>query len=475
MNLYELFSSAGISADLPRCEVSGVTESIDNVTRGSVFVAVKGESHDGNEFTARALEKGAVCVVCENASDDPHFVTVTDARLSLSMLCDAFYGHPHRKMKMIGVTGTNGKTTVCEYIAHILTLAGKRCAVLGTLGARSCGHSSYTGYTTPSPEILYRALNGFVEDGCEYCIMEVSSQALSQKRVDPISFRLGIFINIGTDHLDYHKSFENYLGAKLRLAGLSEMILINADDLNFSTAVEAVGEGKYLFTAKDRYADFYAKDIRYNKNGSSYIFFDKKNIVPLEVNGAGELFVCNSLCAFAAAQLLLDDCSIFPDAAKSLPSVRGRMQKISCGNKDVIIDFAHTPQALEAVLGDLRRSVQGRIITVFGCGGERDRGKRPLMGAAATAMSDAVIITDDNPRGEASSEIIGDILSGIARKRNVSVEPDRQKAIEKAIKKAKAGDTVLIAGKGHEEYQLTGSCKQYFSDELTVKRIFGLV
>lgn len=475
MNLYELLSEAGLSADLPDCEVCGVTENIDNVVKGSVFVAVAGGHCDGNEYISSALEKGAVCAVSENPSDNRQILTVSDARLALSMLCDAFYGHPHKKLKMVGVTGTNGKTTVCEYISFILSSRGKRCGVIGTLGAKSESRTTQTGYTTPSAEILYRELDGFVKDGCEYCIMEVSSQALSQKRVEPIRFSLSVFTNIGTDHLDYHKTFEDYLSAKARLIHLSDRALINADDINFCSIAENFSGEKYTYSAKDRYADFSAKDVKFSAASAGYIYFNNKDIVPVKLDSTGELAVYNSLCAFSACEILGVDCISFGILAEALPAIKGRMQKISAGGIDAIIDFAHTPQALESVLCALRQKDSGKIIVVFGCGGDRDKGKRPVMGEIAARLSDAVILTDDNPRGESSSEIINDILSGIRGKRKVIVEPDRRKAIEKAIKKAKIGDTVLVAGKGHEEYQIIGSEKQYFSDELTVRQLFGLV
>ncbi len=475
MNLYELLAGAGLCADVPDCCVSGVTEKIDKVKEGSVFVAVKGESRDGNQFAERALEKGAVCIVSEEAFSEKYFVRTDDARRTLSYLCSSFYRNPQRRLKMVGVTGTNGKTTVCEYISHLLSFEGKKCAVIGTLGAKSDGVNSFTGYTTPSAEILYEALDGFVRDGCEYCIMEVSSQALAQKRVEPIRFSLAAFTNIGTDHLDYHGSFDAYLDAKCRLAELSDKILVNTDDVNFLQLIENFSGEKYTFSAKNRTADFSAKDIRYSADSASYIFFDKKSIVPVSLFSIGEISVYNSLCALASAELLGADNEKFSASAESLPAVRGRMQKISSEGIDVYVDFAHTPQALELVLRALRQNKDGRLITVFGCGGNRDKGKRPAMGRIASELSDTVILTDDNPRNEDSSEIISDILSGIGSKRKVVSEPDRRKAIEKAIKKAKNGDTVLIAGKGHELYQIIGSEKQYFSDELTVKQIFGLV
>ncbi len=474
MNLGILLDEIGVCLPLYDREVTGVTENIANVCEGSVFVAVKGRSCDGNSFVDEAIEKGAVCIVSETAYDFAGSVKTDDARLALSKLCSAFYSHPERQMKMIGITGTNGKTTVCEYLTHILAYSGRKCASIGTLGSKSDEHFFETGYTTPSPEILYKELAAFHSSGCEYCVMEVSSQALQQKRADPISFHLSVFTNIGTDHLDWHGSFENYLSAKARLFTLSQSALVNADDANSETVASGCNGKVYTYSAKDRFADFSAKDVRYAEDRISYIFFDKKHIIPVKMNGTGEFDVYNTLAAVSAAGLLGIPVDVISEAIECLPSLKGRMQKINADGITVYIDFAHTPQALRAVLESLRKVCKNKLICVFGCGGNRDKNKRAAMGKTAAALSDTVIITNDNPRNEAPENITRDILSGISNKRNTVVEPDRENAIAYALKKAKYGDTVLIAGKGHEEYQCIGSEKKYFSDEMTVKKILGL-
>ncbi len=475
MNLYTLMKEAGISCDLADCEITGVTEHIENVTNGSIFVAVRGKSFNGNSFISQAFQKGAVCVISDESNDNPLVIKTDDARASLAMLCSAFYFHPERKLKMVGITGTNGKTTVCEYISYILGAAGKKCGVIGTLGVRNGEYFAETGYTTPSPETLYKELDGFVKSDCEYCVMEVSSQALEQKRVAPVTFQLSVFTNIGTDHLDRHGNFENYLSAKASLFSQTEKALLNADDINADIMAEKCKGTVYTFSAKDRFADFSAKDIRYGKNGFSYIFFDKKNIIPVLSDGTGEFSVYNTLAAFSAAEILGVTPSVFPEIAKNLPRVKGRMEKIEKDGVTVYIDFAHTPEALQAVLSALRADSVNRLICVFGCGGNRDKSKRPLMGEIVSRYCDTVIITSDNPRGENPREIADDIIRGIKSKKNVITENDRRCAIEIALSKAKNGDTVLVAGKGHEEYQLIGDKKYSFSDEMTVKNILGLV
>ena len=474
MNLYSLMNELRLSCSLPDCEISGITENIESVTRGSIFVAVKGKSFDGNSCIERALKQGAVCVVSEEENDNPLVIKAQDARLALAELCSAFYSRPERKLIMIGITGTNGKTTVCEYLSHILKATGKKCGVIGTLGVKNGDYFSETGYTTPAPEILYKELDAFVRSGCEYCVMEVSSQALEQKRTAPIEFALSVFTNIGTDHLDRHGSFEGYLSAKASLFAQSDVSLINTDDINSGMIAEKSRGQVFTYSAKDRYADFAAKDIRYTAGGISYIFFDKRNIIPLSVCLTGEFSVYNTLAAFAAAEILGVPPSLFAEIAGALPEIKGRLQRISKDGTDVFIDFAHTPEALQNVLAALRRNTENKLFCVFGCGGNRDKSKRPLMGEIAARYSDFVILTDDNPRNESPLEITADILKGIKSKRNVIIENDREKAIEIALSKAKNGDTVLVAGKGHEEYQIIGDKKYTFSDEATVKSILGL-
>lgn len=475
MNLYTLTEDLRLPCNLPDCEITGVTENIDNVKKGSIFVAVRGESFDGNDFIERAFLQGAVCVLSEEESVNPFVIKTKDARLALAELCSAFYSHPERKLKITGITGTNGKTTVCEYLTYILACSGKKCGAIGTLGVKNGEYFSDTGYTTPSPEILYKELDSFVKSGCEYCVMEVSSQALQQKRTAPINFLLAIFTNIGTDHLDRHGSFENYLSAKALLFSQSEAALINVDDVNSLRISESCRGQIYTFSAKDRYSDFSAKDIRYPQNGISYIFFDKRNIIPVSSPVQGNFSVYNTLAAFSAAEILGVSPGIFPEIAKTLPVIKGRMQKITGNGINVFIDFAHTPEALQSVLSALREGKGNRLFCVFGCGGDRDKSKRPVMGEIAARYSDVVIITSDNPRNESPDDISEDILKGIKNKRNVIVENDRKRAIETALSKAVEGDTVLVAGKGHEEYQLIGDKKYTFSDEMTVKDILGLI
>lgn len=474
LNLDSLLEELGNRKFGENIEVTSVTEKAENVKAGSLFVAVRGNDYDGNDFIGEAFEKGACAVISDSEEERGNVIKVSDARLALSFLCSAFYSHPQDEMKIIGITGTDGKTTTAEYLRYILEYAGKKCAVIGTLGVGGDGNYRDTGYTTPCAEELFYELRRLCDEGYEYCILEVSSQALAQKRVAPIAFELGIVTNIGSDHLDYHGSVEKYAAEKAKLFRQSKKALINIDDA-YSFMFEAASEGKaYLYSAKDRFADYMAKNIRFTDSGISYIILNSSNVARVKADTVAEFSVYNTLAAIAAADILGVPPSVSCKAAECLPAVKGRLEKIGGNGFDVYIDFAHTPEALGAVLRSLKRICSGRLCCVFGCGGDRDKCKRGEMGAVAENYADTLILTSDNPRGENAEDIISDILNGINNKNIVFIQPDREKAITLAMNKASVGDIVLIAGKGHEQYQIIGKEKKFFSDEFTVKRILGV-
>lgn len=475
MNLDFLLGEVGIKSNFGDVEITSVTERIEKVKEGSLFVAVQGNNFDGNAFITEALSKGAAAVITEKDIKADNVIKVNCARTMLSFLCSALYSYPQYKMKMIGITGTNGKTTTAQYLKHILLSAGKKCAVIGTLGIDSDEMSVSTGYTTPSPEVLFRELNDLVGRGYEYCILEVSSQALAQARVDPIEFELAVFTNIGRDHTDYHGSIEKYVAAKAKLFTLSKNSLINTDDA-YAEIFENHSSGKVLlYSAKDKAADYMAKNIRFSENGFSYIALKNDAVERFNTNGLGEFTVYNTLAAIAAADVLEIEFEKAVSSLSLLPEVKGRLQKIDCIEKNVYIDFAHTPEALEAVLKTMRSHTKAKLICVFGCGGNRDRSKRSIMGRIAENYCDEIVLTSDNSRDESPDAIMTDISNGIKNKKNIIKEKDRKKAIELALRIAGNEDVVLVAGKGHEEYQLTNGTKEYFSDVLTVKTLLGLI
>ncbi len=474
MNLGTLLMRLGTECENPFVEITSVTENVKNVKKGSLFVAVKGQNSDGNDYIAEAFSSGAAAVVTDKHPAEGNIIKVSDARRAYAFLYSAFYGDPQDNLRIIGITGTNGKTTTAEYIKHIIEYSGEKCAVIGTLGSRCGEHSRETGFTTPEASILFEELSFYAKAGVKCVILEVSSQALAQYRVDPIVFDIGVFTNIGRDHLDYHGTYENYIRSKLRLARLCKKALVNADSL-FGKVTDCFNSDNcFTYSVKDDYADITAKNVRYSDECISYLLLSGTTLKRIKVKGIGDITLYNSLAAASAALAYGINADTVAEAVGTLPDVKGRMKKISFSGKDIYIDFAHTPDALFSVLSALKKVCKNNLICVFGCGGDRDKGKRSEMGNVASSLCDLVVITSDNPRNEDPEKIADDILKGINNKNNIYAELDRYRAIEYALGKAQAGDIVLIAGKGHEEYQLTAGEKKYFSDEIAVKKILGV-
>ncbi len=473
MKLSFLLGKIGIVPQNECENVSLVTELPEKITQNCIFVCISGLNADGHDFALRALEKGAAAVIGENRMSYPGYYPTENSRAALSILCSAFYGDPGKKIRLIGITGTNGKTTTAEYVRFILENSGHKCGLIGTLGCVINGQRRKTGYTTPGGDALYGALAEMETAGCEFCAAEISSQSLAQHRPDALRFENGVFTNLGTDHLDYHKDVEAYARAKCRLAALSDSVLVNYDDAYAEKFASAhTGGGIKYYSARNGLADYMANNIKYENNKLSYVLFCSAGVARVSINGIGEFSVYNSL---AAAAVCINAGVPFSEVARLLnylPQIPGRAQTFTDGRGvRVCVDFAHTPDALSSILLALHDSTEGDIITVFGCGGNRDATKRPLMGKIAANMSKTVIITSDNPRNEDPVKIADDIKNGIKRKADVFTEPDREKAIRLALNKAQPGDTVLIAGKGHEDVQISGTETRPFSDIECVKNI----
>ncbi len=470
----ELDIDAGSVAD---ADITSVTEEFDSVAPGSIFVCVNGKNYNGHMKAYEAASSGAALVVGEENIDAPRYVRVADARKAVCALSRAFFGKPDKRLKLIGITGTNGKTTTAEYVRHIMTFAGKKCGIIGTLGW-DCGDGRVPSErTTPDSFTFFSELKKTADRGCGYCVTEVSSQALSQCRVDCAEFDLAVLTNIGHDHLDYHKTVRDYVAAKKKLFSTAKAGLVNADDA-YRDEFAAAADGKTckLYSAGANLSDYSARSIRSDgKGGSSFILFDGFLPERVSISAPGRIGVYNSLCAASVCMMSGVDAKTAAAALCRLPAVRGRSEMImSSDGVRVCIDFAHTPEAMSAVLSAIRESTDGKIITVFGCGGDRDATKRPVMGGVASSASDIVILTSDNPRSENPEKIIADIASGVKIKASLFKEPDRHRAIELALEKASAGDTVLVAGKGHEMTQTLKNASVRFSDAETVKDILHI-
>lgn len=466
MKLSALLKGVGEVSPLQDVEIENVTDKLSEVKNNTLFVCIDGDSFDGNEFVHDAVLKGATAVVSEKQTNADISIKVSSARKALSVIASNFYGNPAKKLKIIGITGTNGKTTTAFLVRHILEYSGKKCGLTGTVEKFTGEKSVSSTLTTPEPAELQRFLCEMAENGCEYCVSEVSSQALTQSRVEGIKFCASAITNITPEHLNYHFNMENYISAKLLLFENSDLSVINIDDKNVRANKHRINCRQITVSLKDRNADYFAQNIVSTAQGVEFeLLKDKiyKAFLPLP----GIYNVYNALCAVGICVNLGIDTQKCIDALKTFNGVEGRCEKVPT-NRDftVIIDYAHTPDGFQNVLASAREFTEKRIITVFGCGGDRDKSKRAVMGKIAGELSDIVIVTDDNPRTESPVRIICDILDGISgAKCHYAVVSDRKEAIGLALKIAEKGDTVLLLGKGHEKYQITANGKIPFDEK----------
>lgn len=466
MELSALLEKAGISGGNRDVEISFITDDSRKCRPGSLFVC----QDSGGEFVKEAVENGAVCIVSQNNIENA--VRVPDSRKAYSTLCRAFFGFPDERLRLVGVTGTNGKTTTASMLAFILELSGRKTGLISTVRNRIDGDETAE-MTTPDCFEISRMLSSLVKSGGEFCVIEASSQGLIQQRLYGFKFETAIFTNLSEDHLDYHKTFENYKNAKKELFLHCKNAVLNFDDAAFSEFSAACGGKVLSYSTVSNDADFTAKDIREKENELSYVLVSDSLIQRVRLNMLGDFNVQNSLAAILAAFSLEIGVEQSAAALKNYFPEKGRMEILDTDTPyRVIIDYAHTPDSLRRALLSLRRFCRGRLIVLFGCGGDREREKRPLMGKIASENADIVFVTDDNPRSENSSDIIDEILSGVSKgKASVFVCENRREAIALALKKAKKGDTLLLAGKGHEVFQQVGDKKQSF-DEREIVRFF---
>ncbi len=432
--------------------------------KGSLFVALRGEHVDGHEFIDEAIAAGACAVVIERDRPVPDGVTrivVPDSARALSLLSNSFYERPSQRMTAVGITGTNGKTTTAHLIAAILNEGGVATGVLGTLGA-SFSHSHWNLHnTTPLAHELHCVLAGMERAGAQAVAIEVSSHALALQRVEDVQFHIAVLTNVTRDHLDFHGTFERYVRAKRRLFELAPTVVLNADDaLGLQWAREFAAGKSVLTYGLHSSADVRISDLDLSTWRSRFII-DAQRFV---LNLPGGFNAENAAAAVAVARALGISDAVSAQALQRDPGVPGRMQKTQRGGVRVIVDYAHTPDALANALRTLRQTAAGKLLVVFGCGGDRDAGKRPHMGRIAAEHADRVFVTSDNPRTEDPQKIINEILAGLPAPASAIVSINRREAIAAAIDAAQAGDTVLIAGKGHEKYQILGARSEDFDD-----------
>ena len=472
MSLPALLGSEG--AAYARTTITGLQLDSRKVQPGDLFLALPGEKFDGRQYIKQAVANGASAVIAEAPAATfagdlaVPLVELPHLREQVGVLAGRFYGEPSRAMHVVGVTGTNGKTTTSRIIAQLFRAAGKPCGVIGTLGTTLANDVSEAGNTTPDAVSLQRQLAQWLAADVFVVSMEVSSHALQQGRVNGVEFATAIFTNLSHDHLDYHGSMQAYGKAKLRLFaqhGLRHAV-INADDpyANQVRAAVSAGVQAVTYSARGAAADVRLENVQFHCDGVHGRLRSPWGAAEFSCPLPGDFNLANLAAAVAALLLAGEDLLAVLDAVAVLQPIPGRMQAIpNAFDVQVIIDYAHTPGALEQVLGALRPHVGGALVTVFGCGGDRDRQKRQAMGRIACALSDRVVVTSDNPRNEAPLAIMREIESGCSG--NYTLLADRAQAIAMAVADAAPGDCIVIAGKGHEDYQLVGDERLPFSDE----------
>jgi len=477
MQFDKLLTSAGLGTkgSTGQAEIAAVVYDSRDAAAGTCFVAVRGSQHDGHDFIGAAVEAGCSAVVCEDATNVPDSMAravVDDTHSALGHLAQAIVGSPAMKLVNVGITGTNGKTTVAHLIFNILEAAGRQAALLGTVGYNTGQRSLEASTTTPDPVTLAGATAEMVLAGRTHLVMEVSSHALDQNRTAGMDFRVGIFTNISGDHIDYHKTLPNYVSAKRRLfesLGPDAIAVINRhDDYADEMAQAARGAGASVsFYGLSGECDCRGQIISLDDAGACFNVSTAGGEVEIRSPLIGKYNVMNSLAAIAASEALGVDLPTIGSALASIPVVPGRLEPVGgSGDYRVFVDYAHTDDALDNVLSALKEIKRGRLIVVFGCGGDRDRTKRPRMGAVALTLADCAVVTSDNPRSEDPQAIIDEVLSGVddGDISRCEVCADRRAAIAMAIGMARSGDIVLVAGKGHETYQEIGGERIEFSD-----------
>ena len=481
MLLNELLTAAGLNThfDHPQlsAEVKGLTSNSQAVEAGDLFIGMPGTRVDGGEFWQGAIAAGAIAAVISPAAatkvpatDLALVIPAEDMAATCANLAATFYNRPSDRMKMVGVTGTNGKTTTTHLIEFLLDRADRQPMMVGTLYTRWRGFHQVAMHTTPFPIDLQKQLDEAAQAGCDFSIMEVSSHALAQGRVLGCQYDVSVFTNLTQDHLDYHKDMEDYFEAKALLFSdryLRGRAIVNLDDDYGKRLIERLGSDHVWTYSTEQTADLYITDVTYTGTGVSGQLHTPKGTVEFQSPLVGQFNIANLLAAIGAGLSLGLDLNAMVSVIPEFVGVPGRMERVQIKpdqSISVIVDYAHTPDSLENLLTAARPFISGKMICVFGCGGDRDRTKRPLMGGIAAKLSDLAVVTSDNPRTEQPDQILQDILAGIPAEIKPIVNVDRAAAIREAILAAQPGDGVLIAGKGHEDYQIIGTEKTHFDD-----------
>ncbi len=474
MKISEILKNIEVKNEYVDCDAVEVTSDSRLVKEGYLFVCIKGAMFDGHSVAKEMLEFGAVAVVVDHDLGLDRQIIVDNTRDAYSVICSNFFGNPADSLKLIGLTGTNGKTTTTFLIKQILENVGKKVGLIGTV-QNMVGEEVFPAhYTTPDPHELQSLFRKMADAHCEYCVMEVSSQALAQGRVSGIHFLVAAFTNLTQDHLDYHKTWENYFAAKRMLFENCDVALTNVDDENGLKIVDGLPCEVKTYGVKNINSDFTARNVTFSPKGVRYeLVCDRIGTVRCPI--PGRFSVYNSLCAASVALTLGFELEDVINAINRSTGVKGRIEVVPTDTDyTVIIDYAHSPDGLENIISSLKEIAEGRVVTLFGCGGDRDRTKRPKMGKIAAELSDFCVVTSDNPRSEDPEKIIDDILEGMKdTKTPYEVVVNRRDAIKWAMENAQPHDIILLAGKGHETYQILPTGTIHFDEREAVAEILN--
>lgn len=448
---------------LDETEISDIKISDKDVRKGDLFIALEGKNFDGNNFINNALDKGASVIFSQHPSDDKRVVVVEDARSAYALACKNFFGRCCDKLKIVGITGTNGKTTTASTTYELLRYSGVKAGLIGTMGAKIDDKVVDTGLTTPDPYMLHKLFKEMKENGCECVVMEASAHALALNKLDGINFDLGVLTNITEDHLDFFGNMENYANAKLKLFDKNRVKLgIICGDDHIGRGLLLRPKVPVISYGLSDFCDVNAKNIQKSFSGSTFDCECLGEKFKIKSNLIGEYNIQNALASIAICRSLGEPKELISLGMSCINPVEGRFNVIKMGDNNIVIDYAHTPDGLEKILKTAKELSSNKLVAIFGCGGNRDRQKRSIMGTIASRLADEVILTSDNPRYEDPYAIIGDIVDGVVK--NCKVIENRKEAIRYALEKFNHNETIVIAGKGGEKYQEIKGEKYPYND-----------
>lgn len=475
MTLSRLLDGIEYTGTANATEISAITCDSRQVEENSLFFCIPGVRFDGHDHAPDAVKRGAAAIIAERDLGLPNQILVGDTRLAYGLICANFFGNPAKKLKLIGVTGTNGKTTITYLVKHILECAGKTVGLIGTIHNEIGDMTLPAKHTTPDPVQLHAMLARMLQAGCEYVVMEVSSHALDQQRVAGCRFECAAFTNLTQDHLDYHKDMESYYQAKKRLFDICETAVINLDDPHGRRLLAEIPCNALTYSCGSDEADFTARDIKFSAKGSSFSLLTQSKLSRVKFSMPGKFSVANALAAAVSCIACGVGFDTAIEALATCPGVEGRIEILPTNTPFTIIrDYAHTPDGLQKILETVREFAPSRVVTLFGCAGNRDRTKRPAMAETAAKLSDFCILTSDNPRDESPQRIIDDALEGFgAYETPYKAIVDRYEAISWAIDFCEPGDILILAGKGHEDYQVLDYGTIFFDEKVIVSELLA--